>query len=171
MFPACTCRNLIQPTTTCQPTKQQRHALHSSSYQSKATSFAKRITGTFDGTWPCGKFAQNHLTLIVGVSQYLTRHDYSLTRTQDPAAPEYHERRCTSIVSWHSKQQNKMGVQPASDDPRPRVVIVGAGVGGVATAARLAAAGCKVTVVEKNDFTGGRCSLIHRQNYVPDLLR
>lgn len=63
-----------------------------------------------------------------------------------------------------------MGVQPASDDPRPRVVIVGAGVGGVATAARLAAAGCKVTVVEKNDFTGGRCSLIHRQKYVPDPL-
>jgi phytoene dehydrogenase-like protein len=53
---------------------------------------------------------------------------------------------------------------------RPSVVIVGAGAGGVATAARLAAAGCKVTVVEKNDFSGGRCSLIHRQNYVCDTL-
>jgi monoamine oxidase len=48
----------------------------------------------------------------------------------------------------------------------PSVIIVGAGVGGVATAARLAAAGCKVTVIEKNDFSGGRCSLIHRQEYV-----
>ncbi|KAH8719387.1 hypothetical protein GQ44DRAFT_775312 [Phaeosphaeriaceae sp. PMI808] len=48
---------------------------------------------------------------------------------------------------------------------RPSVIIVGAGVGGVATAARLAAAGCKVTVVEKNDFSGGRCSLIHRREY------
>lgn len=46
------------------------------------------------------------------------------------------------------------------------VIIVGAGVGGVATAARLAAAGINVTVVEKNDFTGGRCSLIHRDGYV-----
>lgn len=50
---------------------------------------------------------------------------------------------------------------------KPRsVIIVGAGVGGVATAARLAEAGLKVTVVEKNDFTGGRCSLIHRDGYV-----
>ncbi|EPS43701.1 hypothetical protein H072_2317 [Dactylellina haptotyla CBS 200.50] len=41
------------------------------------------------------------------------------------------------------------------------VIIIGAGVGGCASAARLAKAGFKVTVVEKNDFTGGRCSLIH----------
>jgi phytoene desaturase (3,4-didehydrolycopene-forming) len=46
------------------------------------------------------------------------------------------------------------------------VIIVGAGAGGVATAARLAAAGLQVTVVEKNDHTGGRCSLIHRDGYV-----
>ncbi|KAF9735665.1 hypothetical protein PMIN06_007193 [Paraphaeosphaeria minitans] len=46
-----------------------------------------------------------------------------------------------------------------------RAVIIGAGVGGVATAARLAAAGWKVTVVEKNDFTGGRCSLIRESGY------
>jgi len=45
-------------------------------------------------------------------------------------------------------------------------IIVGAGVGGVATAARLAKAGFKVTVFEKNDFTGGRCSLIHHDGYV-----
>ncbi|CAI6336900.1 unnamed protein product [Periconia digitata] len=45
------------------------------------------------------------------------------------------------------------------------VIIIGAGVGGTATAARLAAAGLKVTVVEKNDFTGGRCSLIHHDGY------
>lgn len=45
-------------------------------------------------------------------------------------------------------------------------IVVGAGVGGVATAARLAKAGFKVTVYEKNDFTGGRCSLIHHDGYV-----
>lgn len=45
-------------------------------------------------------------------------------------------------------------------------IVVGAGVGGVATAARLAKAGFKVTVFEKNDFTGGRCSLIHHGGYV-----
>ena len=53
-----------------------------------------------------------------------------------------------------------------TDAHRPSVIIVGAGAGGVATAARLAAAGCKVTVVEKNDFSGGRCSLINRNEYV-----
>ena len=45
-------------------------------------------------------------------------------------------------------------------------IVVGAGVGGVATAARLAKAGLKVTVFEKNDFTGGRCSLIRHDGYV-----
>lgn len=50
---------------------------------------------------------------------------------------------------------------------KPRTaVIIGAGVGGVATAARLAAAGWKVTVLEKNGFTGGRCSLINEDGYV-----
>lgn len=48
---------------------------------------------------------------------------------------------------------------------RPSAIVVGAGAGGVATAARLAAAGFKVTVVEKNSFSGGRCSLIRRGGY------
>jgi phytoene desaturase (3,4-didehydrolycopene-forming) len=56
-------------------------------------------------------------------------------------------------------------------DTRPSVIVVGAGVGGVAAAARLQAAGCRVTVVEKNSFSGGRCSLIHRQEYVRELGR
>jgi heterodisulfide reductase subunit A-like polyferredoxin len=42
----------------------------------------------------------------------------------------------------------------------------GAGVGGVATAARLSKAGLEVTVLEKNEFTGGRCSLIHKDGHV-----
>lgn len=42
---------------------------------------------------------------------------------------------------------------------------VGAGVGGTAVAARLAHAGLDVEVYEKNDFSGGRCSLIHHDGY------
>lgn len=38
-------------------------------------------------------------------------------------------------------------------------------MGGIASAARLAKAGFRVTVVEKNDFTGGRCSLLHHNGY------
>jgi phytoene desaturase (3,4-didehydrolycopene-forming) len=59
-----------------------------------------------------------------------------------------------------------MGEGADTTGSRPSVIVVGAGAGGVATAARLAAAGCKVTVVEKNGFSGGRCSLIRRQGYV-----
>lgn len=40
-------------------------------------------------------------------------------------------------------------------------IVVGAGAGGIGTAARLAKAGYRVTVVEKNDFIGGRCSLLY----------
>ncbi|KAI1734855.1 phytoene dehydrogenase [Xylaria scruposa] len=55
-----------------------------------------------------------------------------------------------------------------------KVIIIGAGAGGIATAARLARAGLSVTVLEKNSFTGGRCSLIrhdgHRFDQGPSLL-
>ncbi len=37
------------------------------------------------------------------------------------------------------------------------VLIIGAGIGGIATAARLARSGCRVTVVEKCEKSGGRC--------------
>lgn len=49
--------------------------------------------------------------------------------------------------------------------PQRTAIVVGAGVGGVGTAARLSAAGFKVTVVEKNSFVGGRCSLIESDGY------
>ncbi|KAH9819032.1 hypothetical protein DFH28DRAFT_1093728 [Melampsora americana] len=61
--------------------------------------------------------------------------------------------------------------QMINDDKRPsptlkkKVIIIGAGVGGLATAARLASAGLDVTVVEKNSFSGGRCSLIEKDGF------
>lgn len=42
-----------------------------------------------------------------------------------------------------------------------QVVVIGAGVGGLATAIRLASNGFKVTVLEKNDFAGGKLSEIY----------
>ncbi|GAA5795751.1 hypothetical protein HPULCUR_001113 [Helicostylum pulchrum] len=45
------------------------------------------------------------------------------------------------------------------------IVVIGAGVGGTATAARLTREGFRVTVVEKNSFSGGRCSLIHHEGH------
>ncbi|MCS6907245.1 MAG: phytoene desaturase family protein, partial [Anaerolineales bacterium] len=45
---------------------------------------------------------------------------------------------------------------------KPSVLIIGAGIGGIAAAARLAKNGYAVTVVEKNEQPGGRCGqLIH----------
>ncbi|KAK4543383.1 ATP-binding cassette transporter CGR1 [Oleoguttula mirabilis] len=52
-----------------------------------------------------------------------------------------------------------------SDKPRQKTaIVIGAGIGGTSTAARLAHAGFKVTVLEKNSFTGGRCSLLYHQS-------
>ncbi|KAK6614407.1 hypothetical protein ACHAPC_000384 [Botrytis cinerea] len=53
----------------------------------------------------------------------------------------------------------------ATAETKKTAIVVGAGVGGIATAARLAKAGFSVTVLEKNSFTGGRCSLIHHDGY------
>ncbi|KAI0885979.1 phytoene desaturase [Annulohypoxylon maeteangense] len=48
---------------------------------------------------------------------------------------------------------------------RKKAIVIGAGAGGIATAARLAQSGFSVTVVEKNPFTGGRCSIIQHAGY------
>ncbi|TVY41854.1 Phytoene desaturase [Lachnellula subtilissima] len=53
----------------------------------------------------------------------------------------------------------------ASNPKQKTAIVVGAGVGGIATAARLASAGFSVTVLEKNTFTGGRCSLLTHEGY------
>ncbi len=49
-----------------------------------------------------------------------------------------------------------------------RVVVIGAGVGGLATAARLAKAGYGVTVLEKTGRPGGRMSTIQEEGYTFD---
>ena len=52
-------------------------------------------------------------------------------------------------------------------------MVIGAGIGGIATAARLAKNGFQVTVLEKNDKPGGRCNQIlhdgHRFDTGPTL--
>ncbi len=48
---------------------------------------------------------------------------------------------------------------------RKSVVVVGAGVGGIHAAAKLAKHGYQVTVVEKNRQAGGRCNFFERDGY------
>jgi phytoene desaturase len=56
---------------------------------------------------------------------------------------------------------------------KPTAIIIGAGIGGIATAGRLARSGYEVTVLEKNDKPGGRCNQIvkdgHRFDVGPTL--
>jgi phytoene desaturase len=48
-------------------------------------------------------------------------------------------------------------------------IVVGAGIGGIATAARLAKAGYAVTVLEKNHLPGGRLAVLRRDGYTFDM--
>ena len=56
---------------------------------------------------------------------------------------------------------------------KPTAIVIGAGIGGIATAARLAKNGYNVTVLEKNETPGGRCNQIlqdgHRFDIGPTL--
>jgi 1-hydroxy-2-isopentenylcarotenoid 3,4-desaturase len=50
-----------------------------------------------------------------------------------------------------------------------RIVVVGAGIGGMAAAAQLAQAGFSVTVIERNDQTGGRARVWRQGGYTFDM--
>ncbi|MCX8200903.1 MAG: FAD-dependent oxidoreductase, partial [Candidatus Caldarchaeum sp.] len=50
-----------------------------------------------------------------------------------------------------------------------RTIVVGAGVGGLATAALLAKDGHEVTVVEKNENVGGRAGVFSRDGFTFDM--
>src|SRR6478609_8074051 len=52
---------------------------------------------------------------------------------------------------------------------QPTALIIGAGLGGIATAARLARNGYQVTVLEKNSRPGGRCSQLVRDGHRFDI--
>jgi phytoene desaturase len=51
----------------------------------------------------------------------------------------------------------------------PKALVIGAGIGGIATAARLARNGFSVTVLEKNSMPGGRCGQIVRDGHRFDI--
>ena len=47
----------------------------------------------------------------------------------------------------------------------PSVIVIGAGIGGIAAAAHLARRGLRVTVLEKNSHPGGRCDRFSREGH------
>ena len=52
---------------------------------------------------------------------------------------------------------------------KPTAIVIGAGIGGIATAARLAKNGYSVTVLEKNDSPGGRCNQFTKDGHRFDI--
>jgi phytoene desaturase len=50
----------------------------------------------------------------------------------------------------------------------PKVIVIGAGIGGITAATHLAKRGCRVTVYEKNDQPGGRVDFAKRQGHTFD---
>ncbi|MBW4891262.1 phytoene desaturase [Mucilaginibacter sp. HMF5004] len=49
--------------------------------------------------------------------------------------------------------------------PKPKAIIIGAGIAGIATAIRLAVKGYRVEVFEANSYAGGKLSEIHQNGY------
>ena len=45
------------------------------------------------------------------------------------------------------------------------IVVVGAGLGGISAAVRLAGAGHRVTLLEKNSRPGGKMNLVEREGF------
>ena len=53
-------------------------------------------------------------------------------------------------------------------DGEKRIVVIGSGVGGAGVAALLQGRGHRVTLLEKNDFYGGKCWTFERNGFVVD---
>ena len=54
---------------------------------------------------------------------------------------------------------------------KPTAIVIGAGIGRIATATRLARNGYSVTVLEKNETPGGRCNQIVQNGHRIDIGR
>ena len=61
------------------------------------------------------------------------------------------------------------GITPGEADDAPRAIVIGAGLGGLAAAIRLAARGIRVTVLERCEQPGGRASVAQRDGFTFDL--
>ncbi len=67
------------------------------------------------------------------------------------------------------RPRKKEAISPAKQSPSPDVLIVGAGLGGLSLACRLAKNGLRVEIYEKNPFPGGRAAQKKVKGYTIDL--
>ena len=57
---------------------------------------------------------------------------------------------------------------PLTTNPSNHVAVIGSGFGGIATALRLRAKGCRVTIIERLPQLGGRAQTFEREGYKHD---
>ena len=57
----------------------------------------------------------------------------------------------------------------SDSSPRPKVIVIGAGLGGLSAAISLKAEGYDVSIYEKNDRIGGKLNLMEKEGYTFDL--
>src|SRR5438067_11679992 len=81
---------------------------------------------------------------------------------REPTASE-HRRAAREPVADEAYGRRPEARSERGGEPMSRVVVIGAGVGGLAAAARLAAAGHTVTVCERAGTVGGKLGLLVRQ--------
>ncbi len=92
------------------------------------------------------------------------RRDCGGTGHENLDANDRSEAKGRSDVDGRSEAKGRSGVDGRSD-----VAVIGAGVGGLAVAIRLASNGHTVTVFERNDIVGGKLATYRRDGYVFDI--
>lgn len=71
-------------------------------------------------------------------------------------------------MTLHQPPPQPTTAQPIAGDTRPHAVVIGAGFGGLAAAARLGARGYRVTIVDKLEQVGGRASVFRQDGFTFD---
>eukprot|EP01117_Protostelium_nocturnum_P004879 TRINITY_DN1768_c0_g1_i1.p1 TRINITY_DN1768_c0_g1~~TRINITY_DN1768_c0_g1_i1.p1 ORF type:complete len:867 (-),score=264.78 TRINITY_DN1768_c0_g1_i1:424-2820(-) len=91
--------------------------------------------------------------------RYFIQPDSQPTRAHKLDVPDSKQSLYDALKSREDSPEQK------SKRSKKKIVVIGAGLGGVSVAGRLAKAGYQVTVVEKNEHEGGRCDYIQREGH------
>ena len=80
-----------------------------------------------------------------------------------------HLKRCIAFFIQGYINDNKDELRWDADRMKQKVIIIGAGIGGLATALRLLKAGYEVVIYEKDSKVGGKVNQIKKEGYKFDL--
>ena len=77
--------------------------------------------------------------------------------------------KAVAIIRHFSRFNKKTSCSAKFTVSRRKVIVIGAGLGGLTAAYRLQAAGLDVQVLEANTFPGGRVRTVHREGFIMDV--